>query len=61
MGKTVEEHYRQLLRLEAPWMVTAVEKDLAKETVTVCVRWPERTAVGCPQCGEAGVVHDRLP
>ncbi len=61
MEETVNEHYRQLLRLEAPWRVTAVEKDLAKETVTVCVRWPERTAVGCPQCGKACGVHDRLP
>jgi hypothetical protein len=42
-------------------MVTSVMKDLVMETVAGRVRWPERTALGCPQCGKACGVHDRLP
>jgi hypothetical protein len=38
MEETTHEFFQQLLRLEKPWRVTAVEKDLTRETVTVCIR-----------------------
>jgi len=61
MEETVNEHYRQLLKLEKPWRVTNVEKDLERERVTICVAWPERTPVACPECGKPCPVYDRLP
>lgn len=60
MEESVNEHYRQLLRLPKPWKVTAVEKDLGRERVTVCVRWPEQAAVACPQCGKKCGMYDRM-
>jgi hypothetical protein len=49
--------------MEDPWMVTAVEKELAKETetATACVRSPERMTVRSAQCGKACGLRDRLP
>jgi transposase len=61
MEESVNEHYRQLLRLEKPWRVTSVEKDLERERVAICVAWPERTPVACPECGKLCPVYDRLP
>ncbi|HVX56684.1 MAG TPA: ISL3 family transposase [Candidatus Saccharimonadales bacterium] len=60
MEESVNEHYRQLLRLPKPWKVTAVEKDLEREKVTVCVRWPEQATVACPQCGKKCGIYDRM-
>ena len=42
---SVEEHYRRLLLLPAPWEVTRVEEDLEAEGVSVWLRWPERVKV----------------
>jgi transposase len=61
MEETTNEFFGQLLRLEEPWRVTTVAKDLARETVTICVSWPQNTKVACPQCGKLCGVYDRLP
>jgi transposase len=61
MEESVTEHYRALLKLEKPWRVTAVEKDLEGERVVACVRWPEGKKVACPQCGRRCGVYDHLP
>jgi len=36
MEETVNEHYRQLLKLEKPWRVTNVEKDLERVGLPIC-------------------------
>jgi hypothetical protein len=49
------------LKLEKPWRVTSVEKDLERETVTICVAWLEKTKVACRQFGLQCGLYDRLP
>src|SRR3989304_3962940 len=61
MEQSVNEHYRQLLQLPAPWKVEAVDADLLGERVAVRLVWPEHTAVACPVCGRPCGVYDRLP
>ena len=61
MEQSVNEHYRQLLQLPAPWKVEAVDADLLGERVAVRLVWPEHTTVACPVCGRPCGVYDRLP
>jgi transposase len=51
------ELYRQILGIEAPWTVSAIEVDLKGEGVTVHV---EHTAAGmaCPECGAVCPAYD---
>ena len=58
MEETVNEHYRALLKLEKPWRVAAVEKDLKEERVVVCVEWPKGKKVKCPECGRKVGIYD---
>jgi transposase len=57
---TVEEHYRRLLQLPAPWEVVKVEESLPEERVTVFLRWPDGVKVACPECGQLMPVYDRM-
>jgi transposase len=61
METSVQEHYRRLLLLPAPWEVSAVQEDLAGQRVTVWLRWPDGVKVSCPVCGQPAPVYDRLP
>lgn len=58
---SANEHYRRLLQLPKPWRVESVTEDLRAERVVACVAWPEGTKVGCPECGKACGVYDRMP
>jgi transposase len=60
METSVNEHYRRLLCLPAPWRVTAVEENVPGQRVTIRLAWPEGTAAACPVCGRACGVYDRL-
>jgi transposase len=57
---SVQEHYRRLLQLPAPWEVTKVEEDLERIKVRVWVRWPDGVKVACPECGELSSIYDRV-
>ena len=61
MSESVHEHYRLLLLLPKPWLVTEVVEELDKEKVSVQVAWPKRSKAPCPECGKLAPVHDRLP
>ena len=61
MSESVHEHYRLLLLLPKPWLVTEVVEELDKEKVSVLVAWPKRSKAPCPECGKLAPVHDRLP
>jgi len=60
MSESVEEHYRRLLQLPAPWAVTKVTEDLATGAVRVQLAWPKRKKAPRPECGELCPVHDRI-
>lgn len=60
MSESVEEHYRLLLLLPKPWLVTDVVEELDKEKVSVQVAWPKRAKAPCSECGKLAPIHDRL-
>lgn len=60
-GPSVNEHYRQLLRLPEPWQVKSVDTDLNGDRISVRLVWPASTKVACPLCGKPCSVYDRLP
>lgn len=60
METSVNEHYRRLLHLPAPWQVSAVEEDLPGQCVTIRLAWPEGTLAACPVCGRSCAIYDRL-
>ena len=61
MEESVTEHYGRLLKLQKPWRVRAVDEDLKGERVSICVEWPEKLKVACPECGDKCSIYDRLP
>jgi transposase len=60
MDTSVNEHYRRLLQLPMPWLVTAVEEDLLGQRVTIRLAWPDGTPAVCPVCGRPCRVYDRM-
>jgi transposase len=52
------ELYRQILGIEAPWLVERVELKLAEGEVHVFLEHSEMASWPCPECGEACQLHD---
>ena len=52
----LEQHYAELLNLEAPWQVQEVAVDFEARTVEIRLAWAARE-VPCPVCGRGCPVH----
>lgn len=52
------ELYQALLGLKAPWFVREVQLDVSGERVDVWIRHGKGEQWACPECGQAGAVHD---
>jgi transposase len=55
---TLKEHYRSLLKLPKPWIITDIvlaEDDLR---VDITIEWPVGRRVPCPECGKRCAVKD---
>lgn len=52
--------YQAILGLTAPWQVEKVELRKDVQEVDVHVRWPEKTAGLCPECGASSPIYDHL-
>jgi hypothetical protein len=53
MAESLEQHYRRLLGLEEPWVVEAVNLDLAAQRVEIRLRAHVDTrGLKCPECGK---------
>jgi transposase len=50
--------YSQILGLTDPWIVTSVDLDLLKETVTLSISYNHNKSA-CPICQEISPIHDR--
>ncbi len=55
-----KELYAVLLGVRTPWMVAAVEMDVAKQEVVVQVTHPAGTRLRCPRCERELPVFDHL-
>ena len=62
MAESLEQHYRRLLGLEEPWVVEAVNLELAAQRVEIRLG-VQVTAKGlkCPECGNWSALYDRAP
>ncbi len=54
----VEEHYKQLLRLDSTWRISDIELQLSQNKIVIWVEYLERMAA-CPKCQQVTPVHDR--
>ena len=54
----VTSFFQNLLELEAPWRVVAVELRDEERSVEIEVEWPDSYKVPCPECGRACGVYD---
>ena len=62
MTESLEQHYRRLLGLEEPWVVEAVNLELAAQRVEIRLRAQLTTRGGkCPECGKWAVLYDHAP
>ena len=62
MAESLEQHYRRLLGLEEPWVVEAVNLELAAQWVEIRLG-VQVTAKGlkCPECGNWSALYDHAP
>ena len=62
MAESLEQHYRRLLGLEEPWVVEAVDLDLAAQRVEIRLRAQVDTrGLKCPECGRWVALYDYAP
>jgi transposase len=50
--------YEKILGVTSPWHVTDVKMDLSTNTITVTVGHAENATFLCPDCHQAGPIHD---
>ena len=58
MSQDLREHYRALLDLLPPWVVTNVSLKLLEKRVEISISWPEGHLVPCPECQAECPLHD---
>jgi transposase len=58
MNETLEEFYNHILGIESPWEVNSIQRTSQTREVTALVRFKENEPLLCPECGEAGKLHD---
>ncbi len=56
----LKSHYRQLLGLNASWIVTSVDLDVQRKRVVIEVEHVANQ-VTCPQCSQACSIYDHAP
>ena len=62
MAESLEQHYRRLLGLEEPWVVEAVDLDLAAQRVEIRLGAQVDTrGLKCPECGKRTALYDHAP
>jgi transposase len=62
MAESLEQHYRQLLGLEEPWVVEAVNLDLAAQRVEIRLQAKVDTrGLKCPECAKWSALYDHAP
>src|ERR1700746_2452394 len=62
MAESLEQHYRRLLGLEEPWVVEAVDLDLAAQRVEIRLRAQVYTrGLKCPECRKWASLYDHAP
>lgn len=57
----LQQHYRLLLGLEAPWQVNDVKLELGDKRVEIELVWVPGAKAACPVCGQACTVYDLAP
>ena len=58
MSESLEEFYSQLLGINSPWEVTAINRDSTYREVTAIVRLKDDCKLFCPVCGQEAMNHD---
>jgi transposase len=58
MDQSVSEHYRRLLLLPKPWLVSIVKEDIPGLVLEAILSWPKGLPVACPECGKEAPVYD---
>src|SRR6516165_4197781 len=62
MTESLEQHYRRLLGLKEPWVVEAVDLDLAAQRVEIRLAAQVDTrGLKCPECRKWAVLYDHAP
>jgi transposase len=61
VNDSVREHYRKLLGLERPWVVTEVELLIEEKRVEIWLGHRKGIEVICPGCDQKCGVHDEAP
>ena len=62
MAESLEQHYRRLLGLEEPWVVEAVDLDLAAQRVEIRLGAQVDTrGLKYPKCGKWTALYDHAP
>jgi transposase len=62
MAESLEQHYRRLLGLEEPWVVEAVNLELAAQRVEIRLRAQVTTkGLKCPECEKWSGLYDHAP
>jgi transposase len=62
MAESLEQHYRRLLGLEEPWVVEAVNLELAAQRVEIRLRAQVDTrGLKCPECRNWAALYDHAP
>jgi hypothetical protein len=57
----LQQHYRLLLGIEAPWRVEDVKLEMADKKVEIRLSWTEGAKARCPECGQDCGVYDHAP
>jgi len=50
--------YRDIIGVQTPWAITAVEKDEQKRKITIKIEHAREHKIPCPACGERAKVYD---
>jgi transposase len=55
---TTNIFYKDILGVQAPWMITAVTKDEASRKVTIGIKHDPEKTLTCPICGQSTKLYD---
>ena len=55
---TTYELYKDIIGVQPPWLITAVEKDERSRKITVRIEYSAQEAIPCPECFGNTKVHD---
>lgn len=58
ISSLLADHYRQLLGLSEPWMISDIELQVFEQRLTITLAWPEGNPAPCPTCGASCRIKD---